>query len=170
MRHNEHMVAKTLVIGLGNPILTDDAVGIRVVRMLQDAGLPADVDTLELSVGGLRLMESMIDYQHVVLVDAIMTRGGVPGTVYDLALDQLPGTLNTSSAHDTNLATALHAGRRLGAALPGDEHIKVVAIEVEDVLTFSEHCTPAVEAAIPAAVRRVRAALQDFTRHKQRST
>ncbi|MBN1285667.1 MAG: hydrogenase maturation protease [Anaerolineae bacterium] len=158
------MDPKTLVIGLGNPILTDDAVGIRVVRALQEAGLPDGVDALELSVGGLRLMESMTDYGRVVLVDAIMTQGGEPGAVYDLTLDQLPGTLNTSSAHDTNLATALRIGRRLGAALPADAHVKIVAVEAADVLTFGERCTPAVEAAVPVAVRRVQAILADLLR------
>ncbi|MCZ7542103.1 MAG: hydrogenase maturation protease [Anaerolineae bacterium] len=156
------MDAKTLVIGLGNPILTDDAAGIKVARALRAGPLPAGVDVAELSVGGLALMEAMVGYERAVLIDAIKTRGGAPGQVYTLALDDLPGTLNTASAHDVNLATALATGRRLGAPLPEDADIHIIAIEAEDVLTFGEQCTPAVEAAIPVAARRVLALLQSF--------
>ncbi len=150
------MDAKTLVIGLGNSILTDDAVGIKVARALRDDGLPDGVDVVELSAGGLALMESMVGYARAVLIDAIKTRDGAPGQVYTLSPEDLPGTLNTASAHDTNLATALAVGRRLGAPLPADDRITIIAIEAEDVLTFSERCTPAVEAAIPVAAHLVR--------------
>jgi hydrogenase maturation protease len=156
------MNEKTLIIGLGNPILTDDAVGIHVVAALRETGLPTGVDVIETSVGGLALMEHMVGYERAVLIDAIMTRGGAPGQVYDLSLDDLPGTLNTSSTHDTNLATALRVGREMGATLPGDDKIRIVAIEAEDVLTFGERCSPAVEAAIPVAARRVLELLARF--------
>lgn len=106
-------------------------------------------------------MEAMIGYQHVVLIDAINTRDGVPGQVYRLGVDSLPGTMNTSSAHDANLATALHLGRLLGADLPEDEFIDVVAIEVEDVLTFKDEPTPPVSAAIPVAADLVMAVLAE---------
>lgn len=155
------MTTKTLVIGLGNPILTDDAAGIRVAEALRAGGLPDGVDVVELSVGGLALMEAMVGYDRALLIDAIKTPGGVPGAVYALSIGDLPGTLNTASAHDANLATALAAGRRLGAALPDNDKIKIVAIEVEDVLTFGERPTPAVEAAIPVAARLARQWLTD---------
>ncbi len=80
-----------------------------------------------------------------------MTQGGVPGTVYHLKMSELPGTLNLASAHDTNLATALHALRRFDADVPSDDAIDIVAVEAHDVWTFAEACTPAVEAAVPSA-------------------
>jgi hydrogenase maturation protease len=150
-----------LIIGLGNDILTDDAVGMKVAREVAALGLP-DVDVVELSVGGLSLMEAMIGYRRVVLIDAIMTRDGEPGAVYTLDLDNLPGTLNTASAHDTNLATALRAGREFGADLPADDEITIIAIEAEDVLTFGEQCTPAVEAAVPVAAGVVQQVLAQY--------
>jgi hydrogenase maturation protease len=155
------MNTKALVIGLGNPILTDDGVGVHVARAVRER-LPVGVDVIELSVGGLSLMESMVGYDRVVLIDAIMTHDGAPAGVYTLSLDNLPGTLNTSSAHDTNLATALKTGRRLGARLPDDDKITIVAIEAADVVTFGEQCTSAVQAAIPLAARLVQQILADF--------
>lgn len=149
----------TLIVGLGNPILSDDGIGWRVAHAvrarLKALGLDGAVDIREACVGGLSLAELLVDYRRAIVIDAIMTDGGVPGTVYHLTLADLPGTLNTASAHDTNLATALRALRRFGAAVPPDDHIEIIAIEAQDVWTFDERCTPAVEASVSQAVSAV---------------
>jgi hydrogenase maturation protease len=152
----------TLIIGLGNPILTDDAVGWRVAHAVretlqEESGhlLTAPVEITEACVGGLSLAELMIGYQRAIVIDAVMTREGVPGCIYHLKLSDLPGTLNTASSHDTNLITALEALRRFGAIVPADDAVDIVAIEAQNVLTFSEECTPAVEESIPLAVEAV---------------
>ena len=146
----------SIIVGLGNPILSDDGVGWRVVHAvrarMQSEGANGAVEIREACVGGLSLAELLIGYRRAVVVDAIMTDGGVPGTVYHLKLTDLPGTLNSASAHDTNIITALRALRRFGAKLPFDRDIDVIAVEAQDVWTFSEQCTPAVEAGIPQAV------------------
>lgn len=145
---------KILVIGLGNPLITDDSVGLRVVAELTP--LLADRDDIEVSEdywGGLRLMERMIGFDGVVVVDAIQT-GAAPGTLHRITPDGI-STQRSASAHDVNLTTALEFGRQAGAALPKNSDIHLVGIEAEDVLTFAECCTPAVHAAIPRAVAKV---------------
>jgi hydrogenase maturation protease len=159
------MPGKTLIVGLGNPILCDDGVGWLVAQRVRQAlskrksnGSPpvtAHVDVVEACVGGLSLAELLIGYERVIIVDAIMTGSAAPGSVQHLQMRELPGTLNTASAHDTNLATALQALRRFGAALPNEEQIHIVAIEVRDVWTFSETCTPEVLAAVDKATAMV---------------
>ena len=67
-----------------------------------------------------------------------------------------------ASAHDVNLPTALALGRHAGLHLPEDRHILLVGIEAEDVINFSQSCTPAVAAAIPRAVETVVQALDRF--------
>ncbi len=144
---------KTLVIGLGNPYLTDDGVGVHVANAVQEA-LPFDteIEVQELSVGGLALMETMVGYERVILIDAFWTPDGETGQVVEFTAGALPDSLlNTASAHDVDLPTALDVGRRLGAHLPDMENIQIVAIQVHDVLTFSEIPTPLVAAAIPQA-------------------
>ncbi len=150
----------TLVVGLGNPILSDDGVGWRVAEAvqahLQDAPLPTQhVDVVRASLGGLALAELLVGCRHAIIIDAIMTHGGVPGYIYVLRLADLPGTLNSASAHDTNLRTALAALRRFGAELPPDDAIHVVAVEAADVWTFAERCTPAVAASVPRVAETV---------------
>ncbi len=146
--------SKTLIIGLGNPIVSDDSVGLRVAQRLHDILSERDnVDVTESHWGGLRLMERMIGYDRAIVIDAIFT-GAAPGMVHRLAPNSIP-TQKSASAHDVNLPTALAFGRRAGAHLPADENIQLVGIEAEDVINFGDQCTPAVEAAIPRAVDEV---------------
>ncbi len=147
---------KTVVIGLGNPILTDDGVGIYAARMLERVLPPGSgVDIVELAVGGLGLMEAMIGYDRVILIDAFWSPDGEPGRVLQFDAGHLPDTLNSASAHDADLPTALRVGRSLGAPLPADDGIQIVAVQARDVLTFGQVPTPPVAAALPLAVSRV---------------
>ncbi len=146
---------KTLVLGLGNPILTDDGVGILVVREVADRCSRNGVHFAEASVGGLRLLDTLVGYERVILVDAIRTPEGEPGEVYRLDVGDLRGSLHSGSTHDLSLPGALALGRSLGMELPADENMVIVAVEVEDVLTFGETCTPPVQAAIPRALQLV---------------
>lgn len=145
---------RTLIIGLGNPLVSDDSVGLRVVgRLRERLSGRRDVDVREDYWGGLRLMEQMIGFDRAIVVDAICT-GGPPGTIHHLR----PGSMATqksSSAHDVTLPTALAFGRRAGAWLPLNRDIYLVGIEAADVINFGEQCTPPVAAAIPSAVEEV---------------
>lgn len=148
---------KTLVLGLGNPILTDDGVGVRVAEAVQ-ATLPADtpVDVREVSVGGLTLMETMVGYDRVILIDAMQRRNGTPGTIRRMALKDLEAispTQHSASTHDTSLVTALDMGRRMGLHLPED--IVIYAVDVENIVDFGEEPTPPIAEAIPEVVAAV---------------
>ncbi len=162
------MGMKTLVLGLGNAIVTDDGVGIHVVRevasRLADHVSCADLTLAQSSLGGLRLLDIMAGHSHAVIVDAIQTRGGRPGDVYQLQIDDLQGTMHSGSTHDLSLPDALALGRALGMSLPPKEAIVLIAVEVEEVLDFGETCTPAVMEAIPSAVDAVLAKLGVVTR------
>jgi hydrogenase maturation protease len=150
---------KTLILGLGNPLVTDDSVGLRVAAELRTrlAGRP-DVDVEEDYWGGLRLMERMAGYDRAIIVDAIQS-GAPPGTIHLLSPGDVP-TQRSASSHDMNLPTALALGRQAGIHLPEDRSILLVGIEAEDILTFGERCTPAVAAAVPQAVEDVVRALE----------
>jgi hydrogenase maturation protease len=149
----------TLVVGLGNPILGDDGVGWRTVEALEDrlAGDEAmhrtagDVELECLAVGGLSLMERLVGYDRVVLVDAILGSDR-PGTLSVGSLAETACRLagHLDSAHDVPLTEALAAGRALGAHLPDD--VTVVGIAVRRVDVFGERLSPEVDAAVDVAV------------------
>lgn len=149
---------RTLVLGLGNEILGDDSVGLRVVRALR-AQLPGNtsVEVSEDTHGGLRLMERMIGYDRAIIVDAIQT-GSSPGALHWLTPGGIP-TQRSASTHDVNLPTALSLGRQASALLPIDANIHILAIEAAQVDRFSEALSREVELAVPRAVAEILALL-----------
>jgi hydrogenase maturation protease len=151
-----------LILGLGNPILGDDGVGWRVAEALQERlGNDPELDELPAyeidcsSVGGLSLMERMVGYDIVILIDAMFTGQAELGVVSDIHLDELPNRAwgHLSSSHDTTLHNALEVGRQMGAKLP--QCVQIIGIEAENVFDFSEKLSPAIAAAIPTAVEKV---------------
>ncbi|HEY61064.1 MAG TPA: hydrogenase maturation protease [Anaerolineae bacterium] len=151
---------KTLVIGLGNPILTDDGVGVKVAYQIQEdlCSVPhPDIDITEASVGGLHLMETMIGYDQVFIIDAIiLEHQPQPGKVQRMAIDDLRNlspTQHSASAHDTTLVTALDMAKRIGLSIP--TKIVIYAIEVENVLEFSETTTSEVSKSIPFVAQKI---------------
>ena len=151
---------KTLIVGLGNPILGDDGAGWKVAEEvgahLSNLQFPAaNIQVDCVSLGGLSLMERLIGYEHAIVIDSIGTGQRPIGTAYHFRLDDLydPTSGHTTAAHDVSLMTAIQIGRSLGAALP--DRIDVVAIESPYVYDFSEELTPSVAAAVPQAVELV---------------
>ncbi|GAW67767.1 peptidase M52 [Geoanaerobacter pelophilus] len=145
----------TVVVGLGNPILTDDGVGIKVAAAVRELLAGTGVEVVEAYSGGLRLMEAISGYRRAVIVDA-MTGGLPPGTVLRIGALDGRGTRNLHSSHDGDLAGALRLGRELGLNLP--ELVELVGVEAGDVETFGEELSEAVRAALPQAVAAVMAA------------
>ena len=123
---------KTLIIGLGNPVLSDDSVGWHVAKELRERLRGAeDVEVEEFCRGGLALMERLVGYDRAIIVDAIIT-GDPPGTLHHLGPDSIP-TYNSASGHDMNLTTALAFGREAGAHLPANDDILLIGVEAADV-------------------------------------
>ena len=144
---------KTLILGLGNPILSDDSVGFRIAQALMGRFDEEEVMVMESDLAGLSLLDLLLGYDKVIIVDSIQTRGGKVGQVYRLSPEDFAATRHAVSPHDVNLITALELGKRLGLDMP--KEIVIFAIEVQDVITFSESCTTRVESAIPKVVEMV---------------
>jgi len=149
---------KTLIVGLGNPILGDDGVGWRVSEEVKARLYPEHQEDIQIecaSLGGLSLMERLVGCQRAILIDSMHTGRFPDGHVSVFPLHALPDPLagHTASTHDTSLQTAIKAGIQMGMDLP--ETITVVAIEATTVHEFSEELTPVVAAALPAAVQMV---------------
>jgi hydrogenase maturation protease len=144
-------VNKTLIIGLGNPIVSDDSVGIKAARKLKPHFQDNEqVEVIELYSGGLKLMEAMEGFKKAIIIDSMVTGNHTPGTIIEIELDELPRTKNMASAHDTGLYQAMETGRALGIKLP--ETVNIIGIEALDVINFGENLSPEVEAALPKAV------------------
>ena len=144
---------KTLVLGLGNSILSDDGVGIRVAQEVGKKLNDPQITVAETSAVGLSLLDSIVGYDKVIIIDAIQTKEGNTGQIYRMGPEDFSLTKHLSSPHQINLVTALELGKMLDLAMP--QKITIFAVEAKDITTFSEKCTPEVERAIPEAVKLV---------------
>jgi hydrogenase maturation protease len=106
---------------------------------------------------GLALLDFITGYRAVVIVDSIQTGKAAPGSIHELdaaALNHLTGR----TPHFVGVSETLALGRQLGLVMP--EQVRIFAIEVEDPFTLGTSLTPALQAALPGIVSRIRAAVQ----------
>ena len=138
---------------MGNPLLSDDGVGLSVAAELKSRLDQSDVTIMETSVAGLSLLDLLVGYDRAIIIDAIQTVGGKAGQIYRLDPKAFDTALHTASSHGIDFTTALEFGKKLGLPIP--QEIVILAIEASDVSTFNEECTPEVKQAVPACVEMV---------------
>ncbi len=149
---------KLLLLGLGNDLLTDDCIGLRVAAALQEPLAGRENITVAQSAEmGLALLDSLVGFDTLVLVDAIQTRQAAPGFVHEMDGADLQ-TLPAISPHFLGVGEVLALGRKLGLSVP--TQVKIFAIEVQDPFTVGTQLTPALEAALPRILERIALALQ----------
>ena len=137
------------VIGLGSPIMCDDAVGLRVSETIDALGMD-DVDCFQEAIGGLDILPVIHGYSHAIVVDAIQTGEYGPGTVLLFRESDFDEVIADAATHDVNLPTAIKIGRKMDPEIM-PETISFVAVEVQDIKTVTETMTPEVEAAVDSA-------------------
>lgn len=154
------MSPRLLVLGLGNTILTDDGVGIHVARRVKELISDDRVAVVEASLAGFNLLDLVVGYDAVIIVDAIEC-GDVPvGEVCELDTDSFRASARLASVHDVDLATALKLGDVLKLHMP--KAVEIYGISVADPRTFGEGCTPEVERAIPGVARVIAERVRSF--------
>ena len=140
----------TVVVGLGNPILRDDGVGVHVVRALSPRLRAAGIAATEGGYVGLGFLDVLTGFRKAIIIDAIRTEDGRPGNIYRLNLDDIETRACTPWSHHLGLAAVLKSARDLGVEVPTE--VTLFAVEVKDV-GFGEGCTPKVERTIPRVVK-----------------
>ena len=139
---------KTLILALGNPILSDDGVAHeaaeRLVERLHSLSAKSDTqyDIIKSSAATMDILPKLAGYDQLVVLDAIQLGTAPVGTIHCLSLADLASTVRPSSPHDINFATALQMGKEWGYHIPDD--IRIYGIEVKELSLFSENCTPEV--------------------------
>mgnify|MGYP006287531197 CR=1 FL=1 len=142
---------RTLILGLGNPILSDDGIGIKIARAIKKK--MKNVEVVEASAAGFRIVDQILGFDKLILIDAIQTKNSEPGTIHLLNTQDLKNARHSSSIHDISFFDALDIYKKNGESVP--QEIIIYAIEVEQTDIFSEDLTPKVAAALPKAVNRI---------------
>lgn len=151
------MTGEIVVIGLGQSLRGDDAVGLEAVR-LWERSYPGTANQAQVRVEyaespGLTLLSLLEGAEVALLVDAIQS-GAVPGTVHFLKEAQWPAFLQgAASAHGWGVAETLALGRQSGLVdLP--ERIFLLGVEVEQV-EVGAGLSPAVQRVLPEVAHRI---------------
>jgi hydrogenase maturation protease len=149
---------RIMVLGLGNDLLTDDAVGILAVEMLRPQ-VDGRVHVATSSMHGLALLDLFLGYDCAILVDAIQTGRYPAGTILELSDSDL-APVGAPSPHYAGLPEMLRLAEHLELDFPN--RLTIFAIEAADVHTIGGPMTEEVRDAIHDVCRRVLNKLQSW--------
>ncbi len=143
----------TLLLGLGNDILGDDAIGLQIVRELR-RHLPADglIEAIASEEMGLALLDYMVGYQRLVLVDSVKSGFTPVGTLRAVPLDDVQ-ILPLMSPHFFGVSEILRLGEQL--ELPMPKEVLILAVEVGDPFTIHEGLSTTLQAQLPDILSQV---------------
>lgn len=139
-----------LILGLGNEILKDDGIGIFAVRSLKDK-VGKNVDLEESSESGLALLDIILPYKRVLIIDSIRKKEEEPGTIYEFDMKDL-SVSPSPSPHYLGLPLSLLLARKLSFKIP--ETIKILAVEIGHPIKIGEGLSPGIKKVIPALIKR----------------
>ena len=161
------MTDRVLIACVGNVLRHDDGFGVAVARLLEADPLPEGVDLIETGIGGMSVVQRLMDgFAAVIMVDAV-DRGATPGTIWVLEPDvPAPDSLNRDewrtlfqNLHLAEPYRILLMAKSLGALPP---IIRLVGCQPEDIDSMDEILSPRVAAAVPIAARRIREIAADL--------
>ena len=101
---------RTLVLGLGNPILSDDGIGCHVALAVKEKIERPEIDVIDASIAGLDFLDVLADYDAAIIIDAIQTKEGSPGQIYRFEPDMFVNSCDSNTPHGVNFATAIKLG------------------------------------------------------------
>ncbi len=126
-----------LVLGLGNPVLGDDHIGILLVNDLQKFDhLRKNVHFQVSSQAGLYLLDLLIGFHQVIFIDAIVDVRARPGTVKVWPLNNQPSYILGSSPHYIGVSSMIAIGKQLNIEMPED--LWLIGITIKEKLQISE--------------------------------
>lgn len=152
---------RTLILGLGNPILSDDGVGLSVAKRLE--GKWSGVDVATTAIVGLGLLDLVKGYDKVFLIDACIRPAKHAGEVIKLAKGD--GTLHLFSSHGLDFFQLLRLGKACGYKMP--ELGGIYGIEIGEEVSFGEEISPELKERLAAITKEIVADLSQTLKADQ---
>jgi len=145
---------KTIVLGVGNPILKDDGAGIHVVRQLKEYVNDPDVTLDEAMTGGMNLLDMILGYEKAIIVDTIKLKNAKTGEIKRLPIHDFSSD-HSSNPHDVGLLEAIKLAKTLGEdRIP--KEIVIIGISVNETQNaFGEQLSKKIASAVPKAAETV---------------
>ena len=152
---------RVAIVGVGNILMGDDGVGVRVVERLQQRSLPEGVEVVDAGTAFQDVLPRLAEHDLVIVVDAVRA-GGSPGQVYcfDLGPDNIASSEPCLSVHDVNVVAAARLQMISGVPLPP---IRVLGVEPKDAamnLQLSDEVCKRLEEVADLAIKEAQASGQ----------
>jgi len=155
---------KTLILGVGNLLMGDEGVGVAAIRQLEHLGLDDEAELVDGGTSGFHLLGLFRNQRHLILIDAA-TDDHPPGTVSVIQPRYASDFPPSLTAHDIGLKDLLESA----ALLDYWPQVDLITISIANLSNMSMELSPAVAAALPRVVAKVRdclariAAVEAFT-------
>ena len=140
---------RVLVMGIGNPLVKDEGVGVRIIEeMMRTLSFPDNVTLMDAGTMGMGILNLFRECDYLLIVDAIDGTGEAPGTVVRLSPEDFAPNQVLHSLHDLRFVDVLQAAELMGTRPEAD----CVGVQVLDMAGVGIGLTPDVEAALPRAL------------------
>jgi hydrogenase maturation protease len=163
------MAAQTLILGVGNVLFGDDAIGIEIVKRLREIfpnDVASEVEIIDGGTSGLYLLPYLENRERVLIVDAVDFKG-TPGQILEISGDHIPRFIGTKlSEHQVNLHEVLSLLDLLDAK-PDD--IRLIGIQPRHQ-RFAEPLSEEARSAIPAVMERAIALVRKWKEEEANAT
>ena len=146
---------KTIILGVGNPILKNDGVGIHVAEELKKMIKRPDVKIDSAFTGGMNLLDMIVDHDRAILIDAVKRSDRKPGDIDILPIGEI-SAFHTCNPHDVSLPQAIELAKKLGEKrIPKD--ISLIGINIGELsCEFGEELSGEIKKAVPKAAKIVK--------------
>ena len=147
-----------MILGLGNDLLSDDAVGIMAARRIRKI-VGKYIDIVECNLAGIALLDVLMGYNRVIIFDAFHSGNYPTGTVLEMTVDDLrpiPGM----SPHYAGLPEVMSISDSLGLKVP--DVILIFAVEILQCQTIGSVLSNPVASSVEELVNRALRRLQEW--------
>ncbi len=146
-----------LVLGIGNILLRDEGVGVRVIEAMQRMKVPSNLELVDGGTAGLDLLDVVADRRKVIVIDAVQA-DSEPGTVLRFGTDDLtPQGVAAISLHQVGLLETLMVAKHLGCA---PRQVVIFGIEPKE-MGYGLELSAEVATVVPKVIELVFAELED---------
>ncbi|MFH1675206.1 MAG: HyaD/HybD family hydrogenase maturation endopeptidase [Pseudomonadota bacterium] len=143
---------RIVILGVGNILLKDEGVGVRVIEKLgEHYFFPDNVELVDGGTLGLQLLGTVAEADYLIVVDAVKN-GKLPGTLYRFETEDIPHRVAyKNSLHQVDLLESL----TLSQALGNTPETVILGVEPEDISPWGTELTPAVQGKVPELMKLV---------------
>lgn len=140
---------RILIMGAGNTVMGDEGLGPRCIEeLLAHFDFPDNVELMDAGTMGLSILDTLRDFERLIVLDAAQGTGHEPGTVLLFTPEELAENQVLHSAHDMRLVDVLKAATMMDIIL---KSCVIVGVQVQNITQWVLELSEPVEAAVPIA-------------------